>query len=91
MKRAAILAVALTLTACGEPMILYKPDMTSRSYAKDTYECERDARQVRYGRYEDPMAFAVRCMNARGWSYVAASAITPQAKARIQAQWNDHP
>lgn len=89
MRHAILLASALALGACGEQMIFYKPDMTARSYAKDSYECERDARQVRYGRYEDPTGFAIRCMAARGWSYVPAAMITPEAKARIQAQWND--
>lgn len=84
-----LFGIPLILAGCGESMIFYKPDMNARNYSKDTYECERDARQVRYGRYEDPTGFVIRCMNARGWAYVPASSITPQAKARIQAQWND--
>jgi hypothetical protein len=63
--------------------------MTKRSFSKDSYECERDARQVRYGRYESPVAFAAKCMEARGYSYIYSSTLTPEAVARIRAQWND--
>lgn len=85
-----IILAALLLTGCvGNPMIFYKPDMTSRMYAKDSYECERDARQVRYDRYESPVPFAIRCMEARGWAYVPANSLTPATVARIRNQWND--
>lgn len=91
MKRLALISLLAVAGCAGDPMIFYKPDMTQRSYAKDSYECEKDARQVRYGRYESAVDFAVRCMQARGWAYVPASVLTPQTVQRIREQWNDQP
>lgn len=61
------LATILALGACAQ-IDFYKSGASMQDKQTDMYPCERDARQVRYGRYEDPMAFFVRCMAARGWT-----------------------
>lgn len=62
-----ILAAAVTLAACAQ-IDFYKAGASMQDKATDMYECERDARQVRYGQYESPMGFFVRCMAARRWT-----------------------
>lgn len=90
MRKLSLLGLLL-VAGCGtgDPMIFYKSDMTRQTYQKDSYECERDARQSRYGKYESAIDFAVRCMAARGYRYTQASVLTPEAVQRIKAQWND--
>ena len=44
-----------------------KEGSTRADYKKDSYECERDMRQVNYGRGDSPRGFYNRCMEARGW------------------------
>src|SRR5258708_5145329 len=63
-------ALGLALTACATP-VWVKPGTTQQDYAKDSYECERDALQSGY--YGQALAvinrdkFEKRCMIARGW------------------------
>lgn len=89
MKKTLLLALMITGCGTGDPMIFYKSDMTRQTYQKDSYECEKDARQSRYGKYESAIDFAVRCMEAKGYRYTQASVLTPETVQRIKAQWND--
>lgn len=67
MRRLLTLTLAAAALAGCAQIDFYKPGASMQDKTTDMYECERDARQVRYGRYEDPMGFFVRCMAARGW------------------------
>jgi len=62
-----------TVGIAGCATVWEKPGATQADFNKDSYECERDARQSGY--YGTGLAgainmqnFADRCMIARGWS-----------------------
>lgn len=72
-----LLAIAaIAVSACaGDTRRFYKEGAVQADYDRDSYECERDTRQVErsfgYG-YDRPGAafsFAVRCMSAKGYVY----------------------
>ena len=74
-KRALSLSLAASclLGACATPKIWDKPGSTQAEFNKDSYECERDARQS--GGFGGGIAgslnmrdFFGRCMVARGWT-----------------------
>lgn len=68
-------AVALALSACASGRFV-KPGATAQDWNQDSYECERDARGVAYSfgggfvAVAEARRFAIKCMAARGWSYV---------------------
>lgn len=72
MRRA--LALALLLSACSTTMNFEKPGGTQQQLERDGYECERDARQSRFGSgiagRLDQRDFFLRCMRVRGWQTV---------------------
>jgi hypothetical protein len=71
--------------------VFYKPTMTRLTLQKDSYDCEKETRQINFGRDENQAnawRFGVRCMEARGYSYVLKSSFTPEVLARLKVQWN---
>jgi hypothetical protein len=58
--------LALPLTGCMK-LVWAKRGATVAEFKTDSYECERDSRQVTYRRGESRTAFFNRCMDARGW------------------------
>lgn len=76
-RRLILVALAgLVLGACaGDTRRFYKDGAVQADYDRDSYDCERETRQVErsfgYG-YDRPGAafsFAVRCMQAKGYVY----------------------
>lgn len=72
MRWAVIVGAALMLASCVQTM-WDKPGGTQQTFAADSYECERDARQSGY--YGGGLigalnfrSFEDRCMAARGWT-----------------------
>ena len=71
-RSALMLAIMLTLLGCAHT-VWVKPDGTQQEFARDSYECERDARQSGYfgsglvGAI-NMQSFQERCMVARGWA-----------------------
>lgn len=65
--------VALGLSACATPMVWDKGGATQQDYNKDSYECEKDARQSGYfgggivGAI-NMQEFFKQCMVAHGWT-----------------------
>jgi len=74
MKNYGVCAIALTALLVGcAPMIWDKSDATQDDYNRDSYECEKDARQSGY--YGGGIAgsiemrnFFKRCMTAKGYT-----------------------
>jgi hypothetical protein len=75
MKRANLFAAVLViaLSGCATPMIWDKDGATQADYNKDSYQCEKDARQSGY--YGGGLAGAIamrdffqRCMVAAGYT-----------------------
>lgn len=71
------IGAAAALAACA-PMrqeTFYKAGISTEEFNRDTYECERDTRAAAASFGRGPMAaeeargFAIRCMQARGYSY----------------------
>lgn len=78
MKAVTAATVAgLLLAACnqGPGERFYKKGATADDYSRDTYECERETRQVAASFGVGPAArsyafdFMFKCMVARGYSY----------------------
>jgi hypothetical protein len=64
---------ALTIIASAPNRIWVKPGSTQQDYNKDSYECEKDARQSGYygtgiTRDIEMQNFFSRCMVSKGWS-----------------------
>ena len=73
------LCILLAIAAsCGPRMLWMKPGATEADFRRDSYECERDARQSGYfgtgfvGQMNMEQ-FAGRCMRAKGYELVPAS------------------
>lgn len=71
MRWVAVASAAVLLAGCQT--VWDKPGGTQQTFAADSYECERDARQSGY--YGGGLigalnfrSFADRCMAARGWT-----------------------
>ena len=72
MGKGLVVLGLLALTACSH-IVYTNPNYTPELWAKDRYECERDARQSGYfgtGIYGalQMQGFFDRCMEARGWT-----------------------
>jgi hypothetical protein len=72
----AAIIIALALGACaGDPRRFYKEGAVQADYDRDSYECEKETRQVErsfgygYDRGGAAFSFAVRCMQAKGYVY----------------------
>ena len=70
--RLILLTTILALCGCAKTFWV-KPGATQQDFARDSYECERDARQSGYfgtgiAGAINMQAFQERCMVARGWS-----------------------
>lgn len=69
-----ILVVVLAVVHVGCARVVYRhPDYTPQLWARDSYECERDARQSGYfgtGSWAtmEMRNFYDRCLAARGWT-----------------------
>jgi hypothetical protein len=75
MKNHLVCAIALTalLVGCAPVMIWDKPGATQSDYNRDSYECEKDARQSGYygGGIAGSIAmreFFKRCMISKGYT-----------------------
>jgi hypothetical protein len=72
----AMIVTAIVLTGCALPATMWsKPKVTQQQFAKDTYECEQDARSannVGNGDWKGitMKGFYERCMIARGYTKV---------------------
>ena len=72
MRCVIVVAFVALLSGCG-PMIWNKPGVTQAEYNKDSYECEKDARQSGYFGTGLVGALNMRdffktCMVARGYT-----------------------
>jgi hypothetical protein len=73
MKRRAALVLTTLVLLAGCAKVVYRhPNYTPQLWARDSYECERDARQSGY--FGTGLAGALnmqdffeRCLAARGW------------------------
>jgi len=84
LKRIALAAAALGLSACGPQMAWVKPGAAPQDFTTDSYLCEKDMRQSGdfgggLGGLLEAGAFEGRCMNAHGWTQapVPAGAARP--------------
>ncbi len=71
MKLALVIIAAFALAGCAR-MLWYKEGATQADFRKDTYECEKDARQSGYfgtgfAAQLNMKDFQERCMMARGY------------------------
>ena len=67
-----VVAVAVVQVGCGR-VVYRNPKYTPQLWARDSYECERDARQSGYfgsgiAAQLDMLDFYDRCLGARGWT-----------------------
>jgi hypothetical protein len=72
MKRT-LVAFSLVLSGCFSTMVWDKPGITESTFNKDSYECERDARQSGHfggglGGELNFRTFLKKCMVARGYT-----------------------
>jgi hypothetical protein len=69
------ITVASLLGGCHRfvPSGFEKQGSTEAEYNKDTYECDRDTRQVRLADIREAQDFFNRCMIARGWRVTGTS------------------
>lgn len=80
MRAFVLCALFVGIAGCVEqPMAWHKQGVTEAEMQRDTYECERDTRMAAASFGTGPaasanaQAFAIRCMNARGYSLVNAA------------------
>lgn len=67
MKRASFI-VLLALAACGPETTWVRDGATPQNLQRDSYDCEKDARQSGYfGSTLEMRGFFERCLVARGW------------------------
>lgn len=81
----AISGSILLLSACTTYWAM--PGATQSDLTRDSYECERDARQSGYfNNGFELIAFAQRCMMARGWMKVSAPTAEKHADGPSQEE-----
>lgn len=75
MKRMILAAVVATCAACGHmsPASFSRGDVDKKQFAKDDYECERDARNVR-GNDCHQMDMYEKCMKSKGYQPIPGTA-----------------
>ncbi len=74
MKTLLAASLALLLSACAMAPAKFQPGADSKQFARDDYECERDARALPNADSCSQMDMYERCMKVRGYEPIAGSA-----------------
>lgn len=73
MKTLIALSAAMLLSACAMSPPKFAPGADQKQFARDDYECERDARGLPNADSCGQMDMYERCMKVRGYEPIAGS------------------